>query len=53
MMQNGSIKNIILDNNKCNNSSPLEYNLDINVYSESLIRKIYCKIKDKNALIKN
>ena len=46
MIQSGNVKYI-----KSSRSLDYKYDLDINVYSESLIKGLYCKMKDKNIII--
>ena len=49
MMQSGNIKYLKTDNNLEN--LEYTYNLDINLYSEFIIKKIGCKMKNKNIII--
>jgi uncharacterized protein YegL len=49
MVQSGNIKYMKTDYS--NNSLQYNYNVDINVYSESLINKIGCKMRNKNIII--
>ena len=49
MVQSGNIKYMKTDYS--NNSLQYYYNVDINVYSESLINNISCKMRNKNIII--